>query len=124
VVGKAPAGPVYVNGLSVGDIGSVILRDRRLLAQDGIVVAIIAMDKRDGSLVGRPDIVSRGFVDQNESQELIEQSRDLVAESLTLGGPHVAEWGWVSGKVRETLSRFFYERTRRRPIVLPVLVEV
>ncbi|HLC23246.1 MAG TPA: ribonuclease J [Dehalococcoidia bacterium] len=124
VAEKVSAGPVYVNGLSVGDIGSVILRDRKLLAQDGIVVAIVAMDKRDGSLVGRPDIVSRGFVDEKESPELLEQSRDLLAQALSRGGPHVAEWAYVSGKVKDTLSRFFYEQTKRRPMILPVLVEV
>jgi len=124
VAEKVSAGPVYVNGLSVGDIGSVILRDRKLLAQDGIVIAIVAMDKRDGSLVGRPDIVSRGFVDEKESPELLEQSRDLLAQALSRGGPHVAEWAYVSGKVKDTLSRFFYEQTKRRPMILPVLVEV
>ena len=124
VAEKVSAGPVYVNGLSVGDIGSVILRDRKLLAQDGIVIAIVAMDKRDGSLVGRPDIVSRGFVDEKESPELLEQSRDLLAQALSRGGPHVAEWTYVSGKVKDTLSRFFYEQTKRRPMILPVLVEV
>ena len=124
VAEKVSAGPVYVNGLSVGDIGSVILRDRKLLAQDGIVIAIVAMDKRDGSLVGRPDIVSRGFVDEKESPELLEQSRDLLAQALSRGGPHVAEWAYVSGKVKDTLSRFFYEQTKRRPMILPVLIEV
>ncbi|MDO8473909.1 MAG: ribonuclease J [Dehalococcoidia bacterium] len=124
IAGKVQAGPIYVNGLSVGDIGGVILRDRRLLSQDGIVVAIVAMDKRDGSLVGRPDIVSRGFVDENESKELLDQGRDLLAQSLTRGGPHVAEWGYVSGKTKETLSHFFYEQTKRRPMIVPVLVEV
>ena len=124
VAEKVSAGPVYVNGLSVGDIGSVILRDRKLLAQDGIVIAIVAMDKRDGSLVGRPDIVSRGFVDEKESPELLEQSRDLLAQALSRGGPHVAEWTYVSGKVKDTLSRFFYEQTKRRPMILPVLIEV
>lgn len=124
VAEKVSAGPVYVNGLSVGDIGSVILRDRKLLAQDGIVIAIVAMDKTDGSLVGRPDIVSRGFVDEKESPELLEQSRDLLAQALSRGGPHVAEWAYVSGKVKDTLSRFFYEQTKRRPMILPVLVEV
>ncbi|MEW6033856.1 MAG: ribonuclease J [Chloroflexota bacterium] len=124
VVGKASAGPVYVNGLSVGDIGSVVLRDRKLLSQDGIVVAIITMDKRDGTLTGRPDIVARGFVDEKESVEMLERSRDLVAEALSRVRPHQAGWGYVSAKVKDTLNQFFYEQTKRRPMVMPVLVEV
>ena len=78
LAGKIASGNVYVDGMSVGDIGSVVLRNRRMLARDGIVVVIITVNKQTGKLVGRPDIVSRGFVDTRESRDMLDQSRDLV----------------------------------------------
>jgi len=124
ITDKVSAGNVYVDGLSVGDIGTVVLRNRRMLSRDGIVVVIIAVNKQTGKLVGRPDIVSRGFVDTRESKEMIEKSRDAVARILDRGGDHPADWGFISTKVRDTLNRFYYEQTRRRPMILPFMVKV
>jgi ribonuclease J len=124
ITGKISAGNVYVDGLSVGDVGSVVLRNRRMLSRDGIVVVIIAVNKQTGKLVGRPDIVSRGFVDTRESKEMIEKSRDAVARILDRGGDRPADWGFISTKVRDTLNRFYYEQTRRRPMILPFMVKV
>ena len=124
VTGKVASGNVYVDGLSVGDVGGVILRHRRMLSRDGIVVVIIAINKQTGRLVGRPDIVSRGFVDPNEAKDMLDNSRDLVAQILDHGGKHTAEWGFVTTKVRDTLNRFYYEQTKRRPMILPVVVNV
>jgi ribonuclease J len=122
--GKVSAGNVYVDGLSVGDIGSLVLRNRRMLSRDGIVVVIIAVNKQTGKLVGRPDIVSRGFVDTRESKDMIDESRDLVASALDRSGDRPAEWGFVNTKVRDILNKFYYEQTKRRPMVLPVMVKV
>ncbi len=122
--GKVSSGNVYVDGLSVGDIGSVVLRNRRMLSRDGIVVVIIAINRQTGKLVGRPDIVSRGFVDTRESKDMIDESRDLVARILDHGGDRPAEWSFVNTKVRDVLNRFYYEQTRRRPMILPVMVKV
>ena len=124
VVTKVPAGYVYVDGLGVGDISHVVLRDRRLLAQDGILVVVIAVDGQTGKVVGRPDIVSRGFVYMRESEELIEEARDLVTANLDHGGDRLAEWGFIRNKIKDVLSKFIYERTKRRPMILPVVVEV
>jgi len=124
VVGKVAAGNVYVDGLSVGDIGNVILRDRRMLSRDGMVVVIITVNKETGKLVGRPDIVSRGFVDTRESKVMLDESRDLVARVLDHGPPRPAEWGFVYAKVKDTLNRFYYEQTKRRPMILPFMVQV
>ena len=124
ITGKVSAGNVYVDGLSVGDIGPVVLRNRRMLSRDGIVVAIVAVNRQTGKLVGRPDIVSRGFVDTREANDMIEESRDLVAKVLDHSGDRPAEWSFVSTKLRDTLNRFYYERTKRRPMVLPVIVKV
>ncbi len=124
VAGKVASGNVYVDGLSVGDVGGVVLRNRRMLSRDGIVVVIIAVNKQTGKLVGRPDIVSRGFVDTNEAKDMLDNSRDLVAQVLDHGGKHTAEWGFVTTKVRDKLNRFYYEQTKRRPMILPVVVKV
>jgi ribonuclease J len=122
--GKITSSNVYVDGLSVGDIDSVVLRDRKMLSKDGIVMVIIAVNRQTGKVIGRPDIVSRGFVDPVESKDMIEASRDLVAKVLDHGGAHPADWGFISRKVRDTLNRFYYEQTRRRPMVLPFMVRV
>jgi len=124
ITDKVSAGNVYVDGLSVGDVGSVVLRNRRMLSRDGIVVVIIALNRQTGKLVGRPDIVSRGFVDTRESKDMIEESRDAVARILDRGGDRPADWGFISTKVRDALNRFYYERTRRRPMILPFMVKV
>ncbi len=124
LTGKVTSSNVYVDGLSVGDIGSVVLRDRRMLSKDGIVMVIIAVNRQTGKLVGCPDIVSRGFVDTRESRDMIEESRDVVARVLDHGGTRPADWGFINTKVRDTLSKFYYEQTRRRPMVLPFMVKV
>ncbi len=124
VTGKIASGNVYVDGLSVGDIGSVVLRNRRMLARDGIVVVIIAVNKQTGKLVGRPDIVSRGFVDTREFKDMIEESRDLVARTLDHSGHRSAEWSFINTKVRDILNRFYYEQTKLRPMILPFMVKV
>ena len=124
VIGKVGTGNVYVDGLSVGEVGGIVLRNRRMLSRDGIVVVIIAVNKQTGKLVGRPDIVSRGFVDVNESKDMLEESRDLVAKILDHGRRHTAEWGFADSKVRDALNRFYYEKTKRRPMILPVMVKV
>jgi len=124
VAGKVTSGNVYVDGLSVGDVGSVILRDRKMLARDGIVVVIITVNKQTGKLVGRPDIVSRGFVDTRESRDMLSGSCDLVARVLDHGGARAAEWGFIYSKVRDTLSKYYYEQTKRRPMILPFMVKI
>jgi ribonuclease J len=121
---KLPTGNVYVDGLVMGDLASVILRDRKLLSRDGIVVVIIAMDKEKGRIVGRPDIVSRGFVDMKEGEAILEQARDLVKTALDHSGGHPLEWSFINTKIKDTLSKFFYEQTRRRPMILTTAVEV
>ena len=124
VTGRLPAGNVYVDGLVMGDLASVILRDRKLLSRDGIVVVIIAIDKEAGKIVGRPDIVSRGFVDMKEGEAILEQGRDLVKATLDRSGGRPLEWNFINAKVKDTLSKFFYEQTRRHPMILTTAVEV
>jgi len=122
--GKVGSGNVYVDGLSVGDIGGVVLRNRRMLSKDGIVVAIIAVNRQTGKLVGRPDIVTRGFVNTREVKDMLDESRDLLAKALDHSGGKAAEWSFVNAKVRDTLDKFYYEKTKRRPMILPFMVKV
>jgi ribonuclease J len=122
--GKVTSGHVYVDGLSVGDIGGVVLRTRRMLSRDGIVVVIIAVNRQSGKLVGRPDIVTRGFIDTRESAKMIEESRELLIKTLDHSGSRVTEWSFINTKVRDALDKFYYERTKRRPMILPFMVKV
>jgi len=124
ITGKVGSGNVYVDGLSVGDVGGVVLRNRRMLSKDGIVVAIIAVNRQTGKLVGRPDIVTRGFVDTREFKGMIDESRDLLARTIDHSGTRAAEWSFVNAKVRDTLDKFYYEQTKRRPMILPFMVKV
>jgi ribonuclease J len=124
ITGKVSSGNVYVDGLSVGDVGTVVLRDRRMLSRDGIVMVIITVNRQTGKLVGRPDIVSRGFVDTREAKDMIEESRDLVARALDHSGARPADWGFIYAKVRDILHKFYYDQTKRRPMILPVMVKV
>ncbi|MFC1967131.1 ribonuclease J [Chloroflexota bacterium] len=124
VTGKTGSGHVYVDGLSVGDVGGVVLRNRRMLSKDGIVVVIMAVNRQTGKLVGRPDIVTRGFVDTREFGEMLDNGRDLLAETLDHSGGRATEWSYINTKVRDTLDKYFYEQTKRRPMVLPFMVKV
>lgn len=123
IAGKVNSGNIYVDGLSVGDVGNVVLRDRRLLSRDGIAVVVVAVSQETGQLVGRPDIVSRGFVDVREAREMIEQSRDFLAGTLN-HQTKLTDWGFVTGKIKDSLGNFYYEKTRRRPIIVPVLMKM
>ena len=124
ITGKVGSGHVYIDGLSVGDVGEVVLRNRRMLSKDGIVVVIIAVNRQTGKLVGRPDIVTRGFVDAREFKDMLDKSRDLLAQTLNHGGVRVIEWSFINTKVRDTLDRFYYENTKRSPMILPFMVKI
>jgi ribonuclease J len=122
--GKVTSGNVYVDGLSVGDVDGMVLRSRRLLSRDGVVVAIIALNKQTGKIVGRPEIVSRGFVDIEDSREMVEGARDLLLRVLDHGRSHSTEKEFVENEVKSALDKYFYDQTKRRPMILPVLVQV
>lgn len=125
LAGKVAAGRVLVDGAGVGDVGNVVMRDRRQLAQDGILVVAVAVDKHTGRVVGGPDIGSRGFVYVRESEELMEQTRARVQEAIASRLRNGAtDWAGIRSAVRESAGQLLYERTRRRPIVLPLVMEV
>jgi len=124
ITDRLPSDNVYVDGLVMGNLANVILRDRKLLSRDGIVVVIVALDGRKGIIVGRPDIVSRGFIDTKESEHILEQGKELIISTLSHGGKYPLERSSINTKVKETLSKFFYEQTRRRPMILTTTSEV
>jgi ribonuclease J len=120
---RVPASYVYVDGLGIGDVDQHILRDRAHLATDGFLVVFVTVDKQTGMLAAPVELLSRGFVDVEESEELLEQSKQVVANSLK-GAEHYAEFGDINTRVKDSLSKFLYDETRRRPMVLTVTVEV
>lgn len=125
VAGKVQSGQVLVDGLGVGDVGDVVMRDRRQLAQDGIVLVSVAVDPSTGDILSGPELISRGFVYARESEELIEEAKERVSEMVSsLYADGDREWPQIKGKVRQALASLFHERTRRRPMIVPVILEV
>ncbi len=122
--GKVESGNVYVDGLSVGDVGGIVLRNRRMLSRDGIVVIVIAVRKQDDKLVGRPDIVTRGFIDMNEYKDMLETSKDIVTKIMNHEGEFSAEIGFPDSRIRTELNKYYFDQTKRRPMILPVMVKV
>ncbi len=121
---KVPAGYVYVDGLGVGDVGSVVLRDRRVLSQDGLFLVIVTVNKDTGQVVSGPDLISRGFVHQQTSDALLDAAREHVLKTINRIGPGNPEWQVVKNAVRDAMSKYLYEQTRRRPMIIPIVVEV
>jgi len=122
--GKVESGNVYVDGLSVGDVGGIVLRNRRMLSRDGIVVIVIAVRKQDDKLAGRPDIVTRGFIDINEYKDMLETSKDIVTKIMNHEGEFSTEIGFPDSRIRAELNKYYFDQTKRRPMILPVMVKV
>ncbi|MBE6721586.1 ribonuclease J [Caproicibacterium amylolyticum] len=123
--GAVPAGNVLVDGLGVGDVGSIVLRDRKHLAEDGLIVVVCTISSEDGHVVSGPDVVSRGFVYVRESENLIDDAKDLVfsvLEQCADNGIH--DWGTLKTSIKDSLSHLLYDRTRRSPMILPIIMEV
>jgi ribonuclease J len=122
---KVSAGYVFVDGLGVGDVGSVVLRDRRVLSQDGIFIVIVTVDKSTGKIVSGPDLISRGFVHQQTSDVLLESARQQVMTTIDGKAGHgPPEWQVIKSSIRDSLSKYVYEQMRRRPMIIPIVVEV
>jgi ribonuclease J len=119
-----PAGYVFVDGLSVGDVGEIVLRDRRALANDGMFMVVVTVDKQSGSVIGRPEIITRGFVHLNERDPIIEEAVERVIGAIESPGDHISEVALLKSQIKDSISRFLYEQTKRRPMVFPVVVEV
>ncbi len=119
------SGNVFVDGLSVGDVGQIVLRDRKVLSQDGILMVVLTVDKETGQPLAGPDIVSRGFVYMRDSDALLESARERVFAALSSLDKHSgSDWSFIKDKIKHTLGEFLYEKTHRRPMILPVVMEV
>lgn len=125
VTGKVSVGEVLVDGLGVGDVGNVVLRDRQHLAEDGILIVVMALDSYSGQLASGPEIVSRGFVYVRESDELMAEARELVsAQVMRCLDRNVTDWGKIKATIKDSLSEFVWKKTKRRPMILPIIMDV
>ena len=123
--GYVHAGQVLVDGLGVGDVGNIVLRDRRHLAQDGLMIVVVSMEKESGAVLSGPDIISRGFVYVRESEELIKEARDVVKDALEQCGERDAsEWSYVKTLIKDTLKDYLWRKTKRSPMILPIIMEI
>ncbi|MBQ3885862.1 MAG: ribonuclease J [Ruminococcus sp.] len=124
IVSQVPAGRILVDGLGVGDVGSIVLRDRKHLAQDGLIIIVIGIEKSSNEIVAGPDIISRGFVYVRESEELIVEAKLILASTLNAcSAAELREWNTLKGKMRDALSDYIYQKTKRSPMILPIIME-
>ena len=123
---KIKTGTVFIDGLGVGDVGEVVLRDRRVMAEDGMFVVIMQIDRKTGRLINQPDIISRGFVYMKESEDLLREVKHEVRKVVEVknGKPREANAAYIRSRVRDSLGEFLFQRTERRPLILPVIIEV
>lgn len=122
---EAQAGDVMVDGLGVGDVGNIVLRDRRLLSESGLIIVVAAIDKSTRMIVSGPDIISRGFVYVRENEDLIGEATRLVANIMDNSArTSNSDWTSMKNAVRDGLRRFIYDKTKRNPVILPIFMEV
>ena len=125
VEGKVPAGSVLVDGLGVGDVGNIVLRDRQNLAENGIIIVVLTLEKYTNQILAGPDIVTRGFVYVRESEDLLEEAHNVVADAVAdCLDRHVSDWGKIKNIIKDSLSDFLWKRMKRNPMILPIIMEV
>ncbi|KXZ39938.1 ribonuclease J [Alkalithermobacter thermoalcaliphilus JW-YL-7 = DSM 7308] len=125
IVGTVPSGRILVDGLGVGDVGNIVLRDRKHLSEDGLMVVVVTISKEDGKVLAGPDIISRGFVYVRESEDLIEKAKLVVKEALSqCEQKQIREWAQLKSTIKDELKNYLYEKTKRNPMILPIIMEV
>ena len=125
MTGHVQTGSILVDGFGVGDVGNIVLRDRQHLAEDGIVIIALTLGRISGEVLAGPDIVSRGFVYVRESEDLMEEARLVVEEAIDSNLPeHTGDWNRIKNAIRDSLSDFLWKRTKRSPMLLPIIMEV
>ena len=122
---SVPAGDIYVDGIGVGDVGNIVLNDRKHLSQDGIIIIVATIDSASGEVVSGPDVVSRGFVYVRENEDLMNKARDLACHVIyDYYDTRAHDWNAVKQKLRDEVSHLMYEKTKRSPMILPILMEI
>ena len=125
VNGTVPTGQIMVDGLGVGDVGNIVLRDRKHLSQDGLMVVVVSMDKEYGTIVSGPDIISRGFVYVREAETLMDEARQAVLEALQeCEAKGITSWNYIKGVIKDTLKNYIWQKTKRSPMILPIIMDV
>ena len=125
VADHVQAGGILVDGLGIGDVGNIVLRDRQNLAQNGIIIVVLTLEKYSNQLLAGPDIVSRGFVYVRESEDLMEDAQRIVDEAVqSCLEKHVSDWGKIKNIIRDSLSDFLWKKMKRNPMILPIIMEV
>jgi ribonuclease J len=123
--GKVPYGNILIDGLGIGDVGNIVLRDRRLLSQDGIMIVVVTLSKEEKRIIAGPEIISRGFVYVRESETLFEESVRIVKDIVTkCMQDYVIEWSSLKTNIREALNQYLFEKTKRKPMILPIIMEI
>lgn len=123
IEGEVPVANVYVDGLGVGDVGSVVLRDRQVMSEEGVVVVVLPFDSRNNEIVGEPDIISRGFIFEKDNEEIIENGRKIVRNVLSKAGTKI-DWRYIRHQIEEQLERYFYQEIKRNPLIVTIVTEV
>ena len=125
VTGTIPTGNVLVDGLGVGDVGNIVLRDRKHLSEDGLMIVVVTISKEDGRVLAGPDIISRGFVYVRESEDLMDGAKQIVRDVLSECEEHnIKEWAYLKNNIKEQLKEYLYQKTKRNPMILPIIMEV
>ena len=120
-----PSGTVFIDGLGVGDVGQIVLRDRQQLSSDGLFIVVVKLSKETGELLSTPDIISRGFVYMRESEDLIEESRKIITDTVEkCYNNKTADWTTIKNMIRKDMSKYLYNKTKRSPMILPVIIEI
>jgi len=123
--GSVPSGQIFVDGLGVGDVGNIVIRDRKHLSQDGLMIVVVTMEKESSQILAGPDIISRGFVYVKESENLIEEARNVVMEALAkCERKQISDWSYIKSLIRDSLREYLWQKTKRRPMILPIIMEV
>lgn len=123
--GQVPSGNVLVDGLGVGDVGNIVLRDRKHLSEDGLMVVVVNLSKQDGSMVSEPDIISRGFVYVREAEGLMDEAKDIIKKTLIRNQQkNNREWAYIKTSIKEDLKSYLFQKTKRSPMILPIIMEV
>ena len=122
---QVPSGMILVDGLGVGDVGNIVIRDRQLLSENGMIIVVVTLDRRTSKVISGPDIVTRGFVYVRESEDLMESIREVAKKELEkCDEQNIREWSNIKSALRETLIKYVYSKTKRQPMILPILMDV